>query len=165
VSIPDPFAGLKPCCSNAVYHANPAGSQAYFTCDIHDLIRDLRVSVETEKAAVEQALSRSRGLALQNRQLKRANHQLHVSLQHEIDNRVKGEGLRAKVRELEAELVAKQEDYDDLDDQLHSTLKREDALKARVAELKTFVEWVRGYGHSDSAILEKAFALKRETKG
>jgi len=50
---------------------------------------------------LEQALSRAKGLALQNKQLKRSNHQLHVSLQKEIDNRIKGEKLRERIRALE----------------------------------------------------------------
>lgn len=75
-------------------------------------LREVNVSKPTVHSAaaiptaLEQALSRARGLARQNRDLKRSIHQLHVSLQNEIDNRIKGESLRQKVRELEVELAA-----------------------------------------------------------
>ena len=56
--------------------------------------------------ARDDALSRARGLARQVYRMKREIHNLHVALQKEIENRIHGEGLRLRIRELETKLNA-----------------------------------------------------------
>jgi DNA repair exonuclease SbcCD ATPase subunit len=70
-----------------------------------DCCREVAATAAIADRRVEDALSRARGLAAQNRDLKRSNHELHVAWQREIDNRIHGEGLRAKIRELETEVT------------------------------------------------------------
>lgn len=63
-----------------------------------DCCRDLPPS----ELRVEEALSRARGLAAEVKKLKKQAHAIHVAWQKEIENRIHGEGLRAKIREDEA---------------------------------------------------------------
>lgn len=144
----DYFAGLpKPCCSSAVYHANLAGPQPYFTCDVHDRMRELEIEAAKERSLsqtylrrIHDALDRARGLAKQNKELKRSDHQLHVQWQREIDNRIKGEGLRAKVRALEAELAKASRIVEQVTGVNNKNVARAEKAEAELAKKNELIE-------------------------
>lgn len=83
----------------------------------------------------DNALARAKGLAAQNKQLKRANHELHVAWQKEIDQRIKGEGLRARIRELETAIANPcHPGCENCREIWDSVAKADSALRARIAK-------------------------------